>query len=58
LRISAGAEVCTVAAALGHAQASTTLNFYAYKFAEAEAASSEAVANLLTQRKKSKEKTS
>ena len=54
LRISAGADVRTVAAALGHAQASTTLNIYAYEFAEAQAASSQAVANMLTQKKKSK----
>ncbi len=47
LRIYAGADVTTVAAALGHAQASTTLNIYAYEFAQAQAASSDAVADLL-----------
>lgn len=52
LRISAGADVRTVAAAMGHAQASTTLNIYAYQFASAQAESSEAVSDLLTAKKK------
>lgn len=58
LRISAGADVRTVAAALGHAQASTTLNIYAHEFAEAQATSSEAVSDLLSNRGKAKEKSS
>ncbi len=48
LRISAGTDVRTVAAAMGHSQASTTLNIYAYEFDKVVAESSEAVADLLT----------
>ena len=50
LRISAGTDVRTVAAAMGHSQASTTLNIYAYEFDKVVAESSEAVADLLTSR--------
>jgi len=46
--IRAGADVKTVSSLLGHMQTSTTLNTYAYEFAEAQAAASEAVSDLLT----------
>ena len=43
--INTGADAQTVAANLGHSQVSTTLNIYAYEFAEAKAAASQAVAD-------------
>lgn len=46
--IRAGADVKTVSALLGHTQTSTTLNTYAYEFAEAQAAASQAVSDMLT----------
>ncbi len=47
LLISTGADVKTVSAALGHSQATTTLNIYTHAFAEAQAAASDAVADKL-----------
>ena len=47
LLINSGADVQIVAAMLGHSQASTTLNIYAYEFAEAKAKTSQAVADLI-----------
>ena len=47
LLINTGADAQTVAANLGHSQVSTTLNIYAYEFAEAKAAASQAVADKL-----------
>ncbi len=47
LLISSGADVKTVSSALGHSQATTTLNIYAHSFAEAQARASEAIANVL-----------
>lgn len=57
LRISAGADIRTVAAAMGHSQASTTLNIYAYEFAKAQAESSEAIADLLSNKRQTNAKT-
>lgn len=54
LLINTGADAQTVAANLGHSQVSTTLNIYAYEFAEAKAAASEAVGDLLATRLKKK----
>lgn len=54
LLISTGADVQTVAANLGHSQPSTTLNIYAYEFAEAKAAANEAVADALNTKIKRK----
>ena len=47
LLISSGADVKTVSSALGHSQATTTLNIYAHSFAEAQARASEAIADVL-----------
>lgn len=47
LLISTGADVKTVSAALGHSQATTTLNIYTHAFAEAQASASSAVADKL-----------
>ena len=48
---------CIVAAAMGHSQASTTLNIYAYEFAKAQAESSEAIADLLSNKRQTNAKT-
>ena len=50
--INEGADAQTVAANLGHSQVSTTLNIYAYEFAESKAAASQAVADTLVSRLK------
>ncbi|MDR1065025.1 MAG: site-specific integrase, partial [Oscillospiraceae bacterium] len=47
LLISAGLDVKTVQASLGHSSASTTLDIYAHEFATAQALASAAVANAL-----------
>lgn len=54
LLINSGADAQTVAANLGHSQVSTTLNIYAYEFAESKAAASQAVADSLVSRLKKK----
>lgn len=54
LLINEGADAQTVAANLGHSQVSTTLNIYAYEFAESKAAASQAVADTLVSRLKKK----
>ncbi|MBO5340521.1 MAG: site-specific integrase [Oscillospiraceae bacterium] len=54
LLINEGADAQTVAANLGHSQVSTTLNIYAYEFAESKAAASQAVADSLVSRLKKK----
>lgn len=51
LLIGAGTDIRTVSAVLGHSQTSTTLNIYAHSFAAQQAATSEAVANVLELRK-------
>ena len=48
LLIGNGAEVKTVSSALGHSQASTTMNIYAHSFAEAQAKASSALADTLS----------
>ena len=45
--INAGLDVKTVQAALGHSNASTTMNVYAHEFQTAQARSCEAVSNAL-----------
>lgn len=52
LLIESGADVRTVAALLGHSQASTTMNIYAHSFEEAQARAGEAVGDLLGTRKR------
>lgn len=52
LLINSGTDIQTVAANLGHSQVSTTLNIYAYEFAETQAAANEAVADILTSKLK------
>jgi integrase len=52
LLINSGTDVRTVSAALGHSQASTTLNIYAHAFAQAQAKASEAIAASLDLGKK------
>lgn len=52
LLINNGVDVKTVSAALGHSQTSTTLNIYAHSFGSAQAAASEAIANVLENREK------
>lgn len=47
LLINSGADVKTVSAALGHSQATTTLNIYAHTFAAAQAKASDAIADVL-----------
>lgn len=47
LLITAGVDIKTVSATLGHSQVSTTLNIYAHTFAQAQAKASEAVADVL-----------
>jgi integrase len=47
LLINAGLDVKTVQAALGHANASTTMNIYAHEFQTAQARACEAVSNAL-----------
>ena len=47
LLIYSGADIEAVAANLGHSQPSTTLNIYAYEFAQARAAASQAVADMV-----------
>ncbi len=47
LLINSGADVRTVAAVLGHSQATTTLNIYAHSFAAAQAAALEAVSSVI-----------
>lgn len=54
LLINEGADAQTVAANLGHSQVSTTLNIYAYEFAESKAAASQAVADSLVSKLKKK----
>ena len=44
LLISAGIDVTSVSAALGHSQTSTTLNIYSHHFLEVQAKNSEAIA--------------
>lgn len=51
LLISSGADVKTVSATLGHSQTSTTLDIYAHSFATKQAEASEAVAEMLTNKK-------
>jgi len=51
LMISAGVDVKTVSAVLGHSNASTTLNIYAHAFAEAKATATNAVADILDGKK-------
>lgn len=51
LLINSGVDIKTVSASLGHSQVTTTLNIYAHTFEEAQARASEAVANLLENRK-------
>lgn len=52
LLISSGADVKTVSSTLGHSQTSTTLDIYAHSFATKQAEASQAVAELLTPRKR------
>lgn len=52
LLISSGADVKTVSSTLGHSQTSTTLDIYAHSFATKQAEASEAVAEMLTARKR------
>ncbi len=52
LLISSGADVKTVSSTLGHSQTSTTLDIYAHSFATKQAEASEAVAEMLTTRKR------
>ena len=52
LLISSGADVKTVSSTLGHSQTSTTLDIYAHSFALKQAEASQAVAELLTPRKR------
>lgn len=47
LLINSGTDVRTVSAALGHSQASTTLNIYAHTFASTQAKATEAIAEVL-----------
>jgi integrase len=47
LLISAGLDVKTVQASLGHSSASTTLDIYAHEFAVSQALASDAIANAL-----------
>ena len=51
LLIEGGADVRTVAALLGHSQASTTMNIYAHSLEEAQARAGAAVGELLGKRK-------
>ena len=53
--INSGVDVKTVSAALGHSQTSTTLNIYAHSFATAQAAASQAIANVLEGNSKDKQ---
>lgn len=52
LLISSGADVKTVSSTLGRNQTSTTLDIYAHSFALKQAEASQAVAELLTPRKR------
>lgn len=51
LLISSGADVKTVSSTLGHSQTSTTLDIYAHSFATKQAEASEAVADMLTNKR-------
>lgn len=52
LLIAAGTNVRAVAAHLGHAQASTTMNIYSHAIQSAEAAAADALQSVLTQARK------
>lgn len=56
LLINSGADIRTTSAVLGHSNTSTTLNIYAHTFEEAQAKTSEAVADILKFNKKDEKK--